>query len=164
MPKQKTSSSAKKRFKVTGTGKILRRHAMQSHNLEKKSAKRKRDFSRPESVAKADVKEARKLLDEKWTYWQGPRFASSLPIKWKIVDDPVDKGTVVMTDDPAAAAARAPAALSAVHLVELLLRQLLQRLLPPARLSLRVRIVPGVGHDNALMAPAAARAMFEPMK
>jgi large subunit ribosomal protein L35 len=62
MPKQKTSSSAKKRFKVTGTGKILRRHAMQSHNLEKKSAKRKRDFSRPESVAKADVKEARKLL------------------------------------------------------------------------------------------------------
>jgi large subunit ribosomal protein L35 len=62
MPKQKTSSSAKKRFKVTGTGKILRRHAMQSHNLEKKSAKRKRDFSRPESVDKSDVKEARKLL------------------------------------------------------------------------------------------------------
>ncbi len=32
----------------------------------------------------------------------GPRFASSLPIKWKIVDDPVDEGTVLMTDDPAA--------------------------------------------------------------
>jgi len=46
---------------------------------------------------------SRKTLDEKWTYWKGPRFASSLPIKWKIVDDPVDKGTVVMTDDPAAA-------------------------------------------------------------
>ncbi len=45
----------------------------------------------------------RKMLDEKWTYWKGPRFSSSLPIKWKIVDDPVDKGTVVMTDDPAAA-------------------------------------------------------------
>jgi hypothetical protein len=47
---------------------------------------------------------SREMLDAKWTYWQGPRFASSLPIKWKIVDDPVDKGaTVVMSDDPAAA-------------------------------------------------------------
>ena len=45
---------------------------------------------------------SRKMLDEKWTYWEGPRFASSLPIKWKIVDDPVDKGTVLMTDDRAA--------------------------------------------------------------
>ncbi len=46
---------------------------------------------------------SRKMLDEKWTYWKGPGFASSLPIKWKIVEDPVDGGTVVMTDDPAAA-------------------------------------------------------------
>ena len=46
---------------------------------------------------------SREMLDAKWTYWQGPRFASALPIKWKIVEDPVDKGTVVMTDDPAAA-------------------------------------------------------------
>ena len=47
---------------------------------------------------------SRGMLDAKWTYWQGPRFASSLPIKWKIVPDPVDKGgTVVMSDDPAAA-------------------------------------------------------------
>lgn len=46
---------------------------------------------------------SRKMLDEKWTYWKGPRFASSLPIKWKIVEDPVDKGTVVMTDDPVSA-------------------------------------------------------------
>jgi hypothetical protein len=45
----------------------------------------------------------RKMLDEKGTYWEGPRFQSSLPIKWKIVDDPVDKGTVLMTDDPVAA-------------------------------------------------------------
>jgi hypothetical protein len=45
----------------------------------------------------------RKMLDEKWTYWDGPRFSSSLPVKWKIVDDPVDNGTVVMTHDPAAA-------------------------------------------------------------
>jgi large subunit ribosomal protein L35 len=62
MPKQKTSSAAKKRFKVTGSGKILRRHAMQSHNLEKKSAKRKRDFARDEAVHASDVREARKLL------------------------------------------------------------------------------------------------------
>ena len=48
----------------------------------------------------------RKTLDEKWTYWEGPRFASSLPIKWKIVEDPVDGGTVVMSDDPAAAGGR----------------------------------------------------------
>lgn len=45
---------------------------------------------------------SREMLDQKWTYWEGPRFASSLPIKWKIVDDPVDPGTAVMTDDPAA--------------------------------------------------------------
>src|SRR5215470_9512965 len=45
---------------------------------------------------------SRNMLDAKWTYWEGPRFASSLPIKWKIVDDPVDKGTVLMTDDRAA--------------------------------------------------------------
>ncbi|MDB4544409.1 DUF1080 domain-containing protein [Akkermansiaceae bacterium] len=46
---------------------------------------------------------SRKMLDEKWTYWKGPRFSSALPIKWKIVDDPVDEGTVLQTDDPAAA-------------------------------------------------------------
>ncbi|MGA1236857.1 MAG: 3-keto-disaccharide hydrolase [Limisphaerales bacterium] len=46
---------------------------------------------------------SREMLDAKWTYWEGPRFASSLPIKWKIVDDPVDPGTALMTDDPAAA-------------------------------------------------------------
>jgi len=46
---------------------------------------------------------SREMLDAKWTYWRGPAFASELPIKWKIVDDAVDKGTVVMTDDPAAA-------------------------------------------------------------
>lgn len=45
---------------------------------------------------------SREMLDDKWTYWEGPRFGSSLPIKWKIVDDPVDGGTCVMTDDRAA--------------------------------------------------------------
>jgi hypothetical protein len=44
----------------------------------------------------------RAMLDAKWTYWEGPRFASSLPIKWKIVPDPVDGGTCVSTFDPAA--------------------------------------------------------------
>ena len=44
----------------------------------------------------------RALLDEKWTYWEGPGFKSALPIQWKIVEDPVDKGTAVMTDDRAA--------------------------------------------------------------
>jgi len=46
---------------------------------------------------------SREMLDGKWTYWEGPAFASLSPIKWKIVDDPVDGGTVVMTDDPVAA-------------------------------------------------------------
>lgn len=42
----------------------------------------------------------RKMLDEKWTYWQGPRSAGTLPIKWPLVEDPVDRGTVLSTDDP----------------------------------------------------------------
>jgi hypothetical protein len=50
------------------------------------------------------------MLDAKWIYWQGPRFASSLPIKWKIVADPVDGGTCIMTDDPAAAGGKYGAA------------------------------------------------------
>jgi hypothetical protein len=45
----------------------------------------------------------RKMLDEKWTYWKGPRLAASLPIKWTIVKDPVDKGTVLNGNDPTAA-------------------------------------------------------------
>jgi hypothetical protein len=40
-------------------------------------------------------------LKDKWTYWEGPRFGSSLPIKWKIVEDPVDSGKALQTDDPA---------------------------------------------------------------
>lgn len=44
----------------------------------------------------------RAMLDEKWTYWEGPRFSAELPIKWQIVDDPVDAGTVVSTFDSAA--------------------------------------------------------------
>ncbi len=62
MPKHKTKSGAKKRFKQTGTGKLTRRHAMKSHNLEKKSPKRKRAFSRAFAVAKSDVRAVEKLL------------------------------------------------------------------------------------------------------
>ncbi len=62
MPKQKTNSGAKKRIKVTGTGRLLRRHAMKSHNLEKKTAKRRRDFGRDHEVAEADASSVRKLL------------------------------------------------------------------------------------------------------
>lgn len=46
---------------------------------------------------------SRKMLDEKWTYWEGPRFSSELPIKWKIEKDPTDKKkTVVSSNDPTA--------------------------------------------------------------
>jgi large subunit ribosomal protein L35 len=62
MPKQKTNSAARKRFKVTGGGKLLRRHAMKSHNLEKKSAKRKRAFSRSEPVSDANAPNVERLL------------------------------------------------------------------------------------------------------
>jgi len=46
---------------------------------------------------------SRQLLDKKWTYWNGPRLGASLPIKWTIQPDPVDKGTVMNTNDPASA-------------------------------------------------------------
>lgn len=64
----------------------------------------------PEPGAEVILDGSREMLDTKWTYWEGPRFGSSLPIKWKIVEDPVDKGTVVMTDDPAAAGGKYGAA------------------------------------------------------
>ena len=41
----------------------------------------------------------RETLDAKWIYWEGPGFKSAMPIKWKIVDDPVEKGGALMTDD-----------------------------------------------------------------
>lgn len=46
----------------------------------------------------------RETLDAQWKYWEGPAFASAMPIKWKVVPDPVEKGnaTVIMTDDRAA--------------------------------------------------------------
>ena len=62
MPKQKTNSAAKKRFKITGAGRVLRRHAMQSHNLEKKTAKRRRAFRRSHPVDETNVREVKRLL------------------------------------------------------------------------------------------------------
>ena len=46
---------------------------------------------------------SRESLDENWKYWEGPRFSSEMPIKWEIVEDPVDRGTVMNSNDPAAA-------------------------------------------------------------
>ncbi len=62
MPKMKSHSGAKKRFKKTATGKLKARHAFSSHILEKKSPKRKRKFKQDQSIAKADVKTVNKLL------------------------------------------------------------------------------------------------------
>ena len=62
MPKTKTRSAAKKRFKVTGSGKILRRPTMRSHKLEKKSSKRKRAFGRDYEVAPGDTNAVKKML------------------------------------------------------------------------------------------------------
>ena len=62
MPKVKTRSSVRKKFKVTAKGKILRRPAMRSHNLEKKSSKRKRAFGRDFEVAPADTRALKKML------------------------------------------------------------------------------------------------------
>ena len=62
MPKTKRSSAAKKRFKLTGAGKVLRRHAMASHNLEKKSAKRKRSFRKEHPVSESNVRSVKRLL------------------------------------------------------------------------------------------------------
>lgn len=62
MPKQKTHSGAKKRFKVTGTGKIKKQQAGMRHNLEVKSGKKKRDLNNDQVIAKADVRGIKKLL------------------------------------------------------------------------------------------------------
>jgi len=46
---------------------------------------------------------SRKILQAKWTYWDGPRLKAQLPMKWKVVKDPVNMGTAVNSNDPAAA-------------------------------------------------------------
>ena len=62
MPKMKSHSGAKKRFKKTATGKLRARHTMTSHILEKKSPKRKRHFRQDVVIAKPDAKRVRDLL------------------------------------------------------------------------------------------------------
>jgi len=56
MPKMKTHRGSAKRFRVTGTGKIMRNKAYKSHILEKKSQKRKRNFRHQTEVAQSDYK------------------------------------------------------------------------------------------------------------
>lgn len=59
--------------------------------------------AKPISGAEVIIDGSEKTLHGKWKYWEGPGFKSAMPIKWKIVEDPVDGGTAVMTDDPVAA-------------------------------------------------------------
>lgn len=62
MPKMKTSKSAAKRFKLTGTGKLKRSKAYKSHILTKKSTKRKRNLRRPTMTDESNVKNMKKIL------------------------------------------------------------------------------------------------------
>ena len=62
MPKMKTRRGATKRFKVTGSGKLLRRSANQAHKLEKKSPKQKRSFAKNYPVDAANAKAVKRML------------------------------------------------------------------------------------------------------
>jgi large subunit ribosomal protein L35 len=62
MPKMKTHSGAKKRFKVTAGGKVRARHPFTSHILEKKSPKRKRALSRPAILSEHDTPRVKRML------------------------------------------------------------------------------------------------------
>jgi large subunit ribosomal protein L35 len=65
MPKMKTNPGAKKRFSLTGTGKIKRKHAFKSHILTKKTTKRKRNLTYFGLVDKTDTKNVKLLLASK---------------------------------------------------------------------------------------------------
>ena len=62
MPKQKTHSGAKKRFKLTGSGKVMKQQAGMRHNLEVKSGKLKRKLNQEQVLAPQDAKVIKKLL------------------------------------------------------------------------------------------------------
>lgn len=64
MPKQKTHSGAKKRFKVTGSGKIMRQQAGMRHNLEGKSSTRTRRLNQDQVISPAEEKLVKKLLNK----------------------------------------------------------------------------------------------------
>ena len=55
--------------------------------------------AKPANDTEIIIDGTRETLDAKWIYWEGPGFKSAMPIKWKIVEDPVDKGGALMTDD-----------------------------------------------------------------
>ncbi|MCO6360414.1 LSU ribosomal protein L35P [Roseivirga pacifica] len=63
MPKVKTKSGAKKRFKLTGSGKIKRKHAFKSHILTKKETKQKRNLTHMGLVDKSDEKNVKHMLN-----------------------------------------------------------------------------------------------------
>jgi large subunit ribosomal protein L35 len=65
MPKMKSNSGAKKRFKVTGSGKVKRKKAGKRHILTKKSNKRKRQLRKATIVDKADVKSVKRMIPYK---------------------------------------------------------------------------------------------------
>ena len=62
MPKMKTKSGAKKRFTLTGTGKVKRKHAFKSHILTKKTTKQKRNLTYAGLVSPADEANVKRLL------------------------------------------------------------------------------------------------------
>ena len=62
MPKMKTNSGAKKRFSLTGSGKIKRKHAFKSHILTKKTKKQKRNLTHTGTISKVDEKNVKLLL------------------------------------------------------------------------------------------------------
>ncbi len=62
MPKMKTHSGAKKRFKLTAKGKVRGRHSFTSHILEKKSPGRKRRLGQPAVIAKSDERAVKRML------------------------------------------------------------------------------------------------------
>jgi large subunit ribosomal protein L35 len=62
MPKMKTHKGAAKRFKITGSGKIVREKAYSSHILTKKNAERKRRLNKRQELASSDKKKVRRLL------------------------------------------------------------------------------------------------------
>jgi large subunit ribosomal protein L35 len=65
MPKMKTHSGAKKRFKLTANGKVKARHPFTSHILEKKSPKRKRHLGQPTFLSDHDAPRVKTLLGAK---------------------------------------------------------------------------------------------------
>ena len=62
MPKMKTHSGSKKRFRITGRGRVRAQHAFTSHKFEKKNSKRMRRLNKPAMLGKSDEMRLRRLL------------------------------------------------------------------------------------------------------